>query len=57
MEDKKPPMDIEDTTLFGEFISTFHHWTGTQGTHSRGRELEDKCRPDTENKQDSPDHR
>ena len=57
MKEKEPPQDIEDTTLFGEFIATFDHWTGTQGTHSRGRELEEKGKPSLENKEDSPDHR
>jgi hypothetical protein len=41
MEDKRPPTDAEDTTLYGEFISSFDAWTGTQGTHKRGRELEE----------------
>jgi len=57
MRDNEPPEDIEDTTLFGEFIATFDAWTGTQGTHDRGRELAEKGRPVLENKEDSPDHR
>ena len=57
MGEKEPPKDVEDTTLYGEFIATFDHWTGTQGTHSRGRELEEKGKPTLENKQDGPDHR
>lgn len=41
MEDKGPPKDVEDSTLYGEFIASFDAWTGTQGTHKRGRELEE----------------
>jgi len=55
MHDNEPPEDIEDTTLFGEFIATFDAWTGTQGTHDRGQELQDKGKPALENKEDGPD--
>jgi hypothetical protein len=57
MKENEPPEDIEDTTLFGEFIATFDRWTGTQGTHDRGRELEGKGKPTLENKENSPDQK
>ena len=57
MKENHPPQDIEDTTLYGEFIATFDAWTGTQETHRRGRELAEKGKPALENKEDSPDQR
>lgn len=42
MKRNRPPLDNEDATLYGEFISSFDAWTGTEGTHKRGRELEQK---------------
>ena len=31
-----------DKSAYGEFVSTFHAWTGLEGTHKRGAELQDK---------------
>lgn len=44
----KQPMDkddlereiLGDTTAYGEFVATFHHWTGLEGNHKRGCYLE-----------------
>lgn len=33
---------LGDMTAYGEFVATFHHWTGLEGNHIRGRHLEYK---------------
>ncbi|MBM7581741.1 hypothetical protein JOD02_000578 [Caldicoprobacter guelmensis] len=33
---------LQDKSAYGEFISTFHAWTGLEGTHKRGAELQEK---------------
>ena len=43
---------LQDKSAYGEFISTFHAWTGQEGTHKRGAELQEKGK--TKTKQDEP---
>jgi len=43
---------LQDKSAYGEFISTFHAWTGQEGTHKRGAELQEKGK--TKPKQDEP---
>ena len=33
---------LQDKSAYGEFVSTFHAWTGLEGTHKRGAELQRK---------------
>ncbi|NLO83626.1 MAG: hypothetical protein GX094_11340 [Clostridiales bacterium] len=33
---------LGDKSAYGEFVSTFHAWTGLEGTHKRGAELQKK---------------
>ena len=41
----------EDTTKYGEFISSFHNWTTGKDFKKRSKELEEPVKPD-ENKED-----
>ena len=33
---------LGDKSAYGEFVSTFHAWTGLEGTRKRGAELQKK---------------
>ncbi len=35
MEDK-----LNDASLYGEFVSTFHYWTSSEELHNRGKYLQ-----------------
>lgn len=65
LENKKPFLEDEplhkddmvkdllgDKSAYGEFVATFHAWTGLEGTHKRGAELQEKGKPKM--KQDNP---
>jgi len=41
---------LQDKSAYGEFLSTFHAWTGLEGTHKRGAELQEKGKQKTENR-------
>jgi len=43
---------LGDKSAYGEFVSTFHAWTGLEGTHKRGAELQEKGK--AKKKQDKP---
>lgn len=43
---------LGDKSAYGEFVSTFHAWTGLEGTHKRGAELQEKGK--IKPKQDRP---
>ncbi|MFU0800861.1 MAG: hypothetical protein ACFWUE_09455 [Xylanivirga thermophila] len=33
---------LGDQSAYGEFVSTFHYWTGLEGNYNRGREIAQK---------------
>lgn len=37
---------LGDKSAYGEFVATFHAWTGLEGTHKRGAELQQKGKID-----------
>lgn len=43
---------LQDKSAYGEFVATFHAWTGLEGTHKRGAELQEKGKVKT--KRDNP---
>jgi hypothetical protein len=44
-KDDVPEDILQDKSAYGEFVSTFHAWTGQEGTHKRGAELQYKGKP------------
>ena len=40
-EDKKKKEEIEDTTKYGEFISSFFNWTALEKQKEKAKELDD----------------
>lgn len=40
MEDRFNEDNLNDTSLYGEFISTFHHWVSSEDLHAKGEYLQ-----------------
>ena len=40
MEDKLNEDNLNDVSLYGEFISTFHHWVSSEDLHAKGEYLQ-----------------
>lgn len=32
--------NLNDVSLYGEFVSTFHHWTSSEELHSKAQHLQ-----------------
>ena len=40
MEDKFNEDNLNDVSLYGEFVSTFHQWISSEDLHAKGRYLQ-----------------
>jgi hypothetical protein len=40
MEDKLNEDNLKDSSLYGEFVSTFHHWVSSEDLHAKGEYLQ-----------------
>lgn len=40
MEDRLNEDNLNDVSLYGEFVSTFHQWTSSEDLHSKGEYLQ-----------------
>jgi len=41
MNDRLNEDNLNDTSMYGEFISTFHHWVSSEEQHAKGEYLQD----------------
>lgn len=40
MEDRLNEDNLNDVSLYGEFVSTFHHWMSSEELHAKGAQLQ-----------------
>ncbi|HYE09965.1 MAG TPA: hypothetical protein VEF53_07285 [Patescibacteria group bacterium] len=40
MEDRFNEDNLNDVSLYGEFVSTFHHWVSSEEQHAKGKYLQ-----------------
>jgi hypothetical protein len=40
MEDRFNEDNLNDVSLYGEFVSTFHHWVSSEELHANGEHLQ-----------------
>ncbi|MGB7606292.1 MAG: hypothetical protein WBL93_12550 [Lutisporaceae bacterium] len=40
MEDRLNEDNLNDISLYGEFVSTFHHWVSSEELHAKGEYLQ-----------------
>ncbi len=41
MNDRLNEDNLNDTSMYGEFVSTFHHWVSSEEQHAKGEYLQD----------------
>lgn len=40
MEDRLNEDNLNDISMYGEFVSTFHHWVSSEEQHAKGEYLQ-----------------
>ena len=40
MEDRFNEDNLKDASVYGEFVSTFHHWVSSEEQHAKGEYLQ-----------------